>query len=335
MKSKITIFFAIGAMLLILSTGAVAETVLRVSGIVNNPLALTMTDLEKFQATDVQLNDIHQDGAFQGVFNCRGVSLRNLLTLAAIEKKETDFKKQIDLAVVVKSRTGKQVTLSWGEIFYKNPDEVIITFSSSPIYPHHARHSLEKEAYDAMMKTLNREVAYPRLVVSRDLFSDRSIESITDVVVVDVKPKVKGEKSSSVFSDSFRIVQDGKPDQLMTQLPKGTRDKAQLHIVGEGRGYHGTHWVGGVSIKKLLEPYKTGFDLNTVFIVSAPDAYRSLISYGDLYLNPHGDRIMIADEVDDKPIGENGGRFVLYFPDDLMADREVKAVGKIEILNLD
>jgi hypothetical protein len=117
-------------------------------------------------------------------------------------------------------------------------------------------------------------------------------------------------------------------------LPEGIRDTAQLHIVGEGRGYHGTHWIGGAAFRKLIEPYKAGFTLNTVFIVSSPDAYRTLISYGELYLNPHGDRIMIADQVDDKPIDENG-RFILNFPDDLMADREVKAVGKIEILNLD
>ena len=111
MRSKVTIFLMIGAMLLVWPTGAGAETVLKISGVVNNPLGLTMADLEKFQPTDVRINDIDRDGEFRGVFECRGVSLKTLLTVAAIEKRETDFKKQVDLAVVVKSRTGKRITL--------------------------------------------------------------------------------------------------------------------------------------------------------------------------------------------------------------------------------
>ncbi len=336
MKSKITLFLIIGAMVLLLSAGANAETVLKVTGIVNHPLGLTMTDLERFQPTDVQINDIKKDGSYQGVFNCRGISLSTLLGVAEIEKRETDFKKQVDVAVIVKSRTGKQITLSWGEIFYKYPDDVIVAISSSPIYPHKGvDHFADKAVYEEMMKTLNRDVGYPRLIVRGDLFSDRSIESVSEIVVVDVKPKVEGKKSPTVYSENFQIVKDGKTGKKVTQMPEGPRGRIQLHIVGEGRGYHGTRWIEGVSFKKLLEPYSARFNVNTVFIVSAPDAYRSLISYGELYLNPHGDRIMMADKVDGTPIDSNGGRFILHLPDDLMADREIKAVSKIEIMNLD
>lgn len=336
MRSKITLFLIISAIFLFSSTGASEETLLEISGIVNHPLSLTMTDLTKFQPTDVQTNDIQQNGTFQGVFNCRGVSLRTLLGVAVIEKKETDFKKQVDLAVVVKSRTGKQITLSWGEIFYKNPDAVVVAYSSTPIYPHKgADHFTDKAVYETMMKTLDRKVEFPRLIVSGDMFSDRCLESVFEITVVDVRPKVEGKKSPTVFSENFRMVQSGKSDKVIDRLPEGTPETVQLHVVGEGRGYHGTHWISGVSFKKLMEPYQAGFDLNTVFVVSAPDAYRSLISYGELYLNSRGDRIMVADRVDDAPIGDNGGRFVLYFADDLMADREIKAVGKIEIMNLD
>jgi hypothetical protein len=309
---------------------------LQISGIVNQPLSLTLKDLATFQQSEVQINDIRQNGQFNGVFTCQGISLKTLLSFSNIEKKDTDFKKQIDLAVVVKNRLGEQITLSWGEIFYKNPDHVIIALSADPIFPHKgAHHFADESTYQEMIKTLNRKVAFPKLVVSGDLLTDRCLEAVSDIVVVDLKPKVEGAKSPSVYSKSFRMVQSGKADKIYTHLPEGSDASAQLHIVGEGRGYHGTHRISGISFKDIVSPYENTFNLNTVFIVSAPDAYRSLISYGELYLNSHGNRILIADKIDGKPTPENGGRFILYFPDDLMADREVKAAGKIEILNLD
>jgi len=336
MKLKMTIFLIFGMQqLFILSTGASSDAVLSISGAVHQPLALTIQDLKGFQQGAVQINDIRQNGQFNGVFTCRGVSLKILLSAAGIEKKDADFNKQIDLAVMIKSSSGEQVTLSWGEIFYKNPDHVIVAVSADPIFPHkEANHFSDEAAYQQMIKTLTRKVAFPRLVVSGDLFSDRCLESVCDIVVVDLEPKVEGRKSPSVYSDNFRIVQYGKSVKVFNQLPEGADDSVQLNIVGEGRGYHGTRVVHGVSFKTLIDPYKTGFDLNTVFIVSAPDAYRSLISFGELYMNPHGCRILIADRMDGEPIASNGGRFILFFPDDLMADREVKAVSRIEIMNL-
>ncbi|MEJ2657622.1 MAG: hypothetical protein P8012_10565 [Desulfobacterales bacterium] len=120
---------------------------------------------------------------------------------------------------------------------------------------------------------------------------------------------------------------------MINKLPETPRKTIWAHVVGEGRGYHGTHDFTGVPLIALLEKIKTGFDANTVFMVSAPDAYRSLISYGELFLNTNGDRILMTDQIDGRP-WEKGGRFILVLPDDLMADREVKAVSKIEIMNL-
>jgi precorrin-4 methylase len=50
-------------------------------------------------------------------------------------------------------------------------------------------------------------------------------------------------------------------------------------------------------------------------------------------LNPEGRNIIIADRVDNQPITKTG-KFVLIMPNDLSADRWVKAVAKIEIINL-
>ena len=74
-------------------------------------------------------------------------------------------------------------------------------------------------------------------------------------------------------------------------------------------------------------------DINTVFLISAPDGYRSLISYGEFILAPYGSNILIADRADNQPLKENG-KFIALLPDDLSADRWVKAVEKIDVIRL-
>ncbi len=74
-------------------------------------------------------------------------------------------------------------------------------------------------------------------------------------------------------------------------------------------------------------------DLSTVILISAPDGYRSLLSYGELFLTPAGGRILMADKINHNPLDKDG-KFFFIPPDDLAADRDVKAVEKIEVINL-
>ena len=334
MKFKTSIGFVIIFFFSILPGFAGGEGILKISGCVKTPFSLTIKDVEKFQQSEIQVNDVTKNGAYKGVFTCRGLSLKTLLEIAGIQKKDTDFNKPVDLAVVVKNTDNAQVVLSWGEIFFKNPDNVVIALSAVPVFPHKGiDHFEDKAAYHTMMKTLNRKIAFPRLVIAGDLYSDRCIESISEISVVDLKPQVEGKKSPSVFSENFSIKGPGMSPVLINELPQSEQTSIRAHVVGEGRGYHGTHDFCGIPFFSLLEKAKASLDVNTVFIVSAPDAYRSLISYGELFFGAHGNRILITDRSDGRA-WENGGRFILVLPDDLMADREVKAISEIEIINI-
>ena len=68
-------------------------------------------------------------------------------------------------------------------------------------------------------------------------------------------------------------------------------------------------------------------------MVSAPDGCRSLFSYGEVFLDPAGERMIIAERINNKPLIE-GGKFLLAAPDDLMADRWVKAVEAVDVISL-
>jgi hypothetical protein len=306
-----------------------------ITGAVRSPLEITISSLETLSASEVHLNDIVKDGKFNGVFEFRGVPLRDLLDFAGVEKTETDFRKPIDLAILVRNKAGKMVTLSWGEVFYRNKEEIILATSAKPVFPEKGiDHFESKDEYHQMIQTLNRTVDFPRLIVRSDFYTDRSIEGVTEIEVYDLRPDVPGKKSPHPYSEDFVVNGSVMKPYTMDRFDESSLKEIRAHIVGEGRGYHGTHDLRGLSLKGLIMAAQPNLNLNTVFLVSAPDAYRSLLSYGELFLNPHSDRIQVTSERDGKPIKENG-KFIMILPDDLFADREVKAVRRIEVISLE
>ncbi len=313
---------------------AATKQMLNISGAVKHPMCLGLNDLGSFKTIEVHLNEITKTGQFRGVFTFQGVSLKTLLKVADIQKKKTDFKKPVDLAILIRNAEGEQIALSWSEVFYRNPGDIIIAMSSNPVFPHKGPgHFKDPQKYKNMMQTLKRKINFPKLIVAKDLFSDRCLENIVEIEVHDLHPDVPGKKSPHVYSDSFSIHGNVKNAITIGELPNYRKIQLTAHVVGEGRGYHGTNQYSGISFKRLIEGSKPKMDLNTVFLLSAPDAYRVLLSYGEVFLNPQGERIIIADKINNSAM-ENGGKFLLMLPDDLMADRELKAVSRIEVISL-
>ena len=96
-----------------------------------------------------------------------------------------------------------------------------------------------------------------------------------------------------------------------------------------------TDWslMAGSLLSELLKKAGVTPDFNQAIVISAPDGYRSLVSIGEVFLSSRGKSIMIADQVANQPVKKEG-KFKLIFPDDLSADRTVKAVSKIEVVSL-
>jgi hypothetical protein len=305
---------------------------LSISGSVRQPLILTMEDLKGFEQIEVQLNEVLSNGQFKGVFRYRGVPLQTLLNLAFIQKKAPDFKKSTDLAILVRSRDGRKAVLSWGEVFYKNPARVTIGLSSRPVRPHKEKNHIPA-SHHKWLKELDREVRMPRLVLSDDFYSDRCLEGINSIQVVELERKIKSKKMSKLFSPQFSIERKGRVLDVISEMADYPRMDITINVVGEGKGYHGTNTFNGVPLKEIMKKaLGTEADLDTVFLLSAPDGYRALLSYGELFQTLSGDRILISDR-NDKP-AKKGGLFNLIIPDDLMADRWVYAVDKIEVIPL-
>ena len=308
--------------------------ILRVSGLVKQPLNLSLDQLANLDQVRVKFNDVNSKGDFKGVFWLRGVPLRDLLELAAVEKEAGGYHKRVDLAVVVTSANGRRVTLSWGEVFYANPGQTVIALEARPVMPHKdCRMCHEPNVYEPWMKQLGRAVGLPKLAVTGDYYSDRSLENVTSIEVKSLGSWNWGPKMKKLYSPKLSIGVRGGQSVTVDKLP--TIDRAQVNALqfGEGKGYHGNWHFSGVPLGGLVEHYKLPGGVNTVYLVNAPDGYRSLVSWGEMFLRPAGQLILLADREGKQPI-DKGGRFELVFPGDLWADRWVKAVSRIQAVTL-
>jgi precorrin-4 methylase/DMSO/TMAO reductase YedYZ molybdopterin-dependent catalytic subunit len=330
-KTLVTVCFLI---ILFVFSGVAFSSSISVTGVVNQPLNLSMDDLKRFESVSVRLNEVRTDKSYHGAFNYYGVPLKTLLEIASIQKGETDFFKLVDLAIAVRNKEGKQVVLSWGEVFYRNPADIVVAVSATPVMPlRDCKSCHQPEVFESWYNPLKRQIGFPKLIVTNDFYTDRSIEDITNIEVVDLQPKIAVNKQIELFSPEFSIMGAVKQTFAITDLSSYPHIDVMSKEIGDGRGYHGLQHFQGVSLLELLRKAGIEDNLNTVILVSAPDGYRSLVSYGELLLNQSGKNIIIADKVDDKPLKKQG-KFNLIFPDDLSADRLVKAVNKVEVISL-
>jgi hypothetical protein len=313
---------------------AVSSTALTISGSVKKAVHFNLEELSKMQAVTVRLNELDQNKNFKGAFTYQGIPLRTLLDQAGIQKENSDFSKLIDLVIIVRNKTGQQTALSWSEIFYRNPAEVTVAFSATPIMPHKKCESCHKpEVYENWLGQLKRPVGLPKLIVAEDFYTDRSLEEITDIEIVDLKPRINNQKMAKLHSPSFVVSGAVKKPLTITDLSPYSHKEMLTKQVGEGMGFHGLKWVEGVPLIDILKKAEADLDLSTIFLISAPDGYRSSVSFGELFLNPGGGRMLMADVVNHNPLDKDG-KFFFIPPDDLAADRDVKAVEKIEVIKL-
>ncbi len=312
--------------------GHASQQPLTITGLVKRPLALSASDLAGFQSATVRMSDIKKGGAFHGVFTTQGVPLRTLLELAMVEKEQSAYNRPLDLAIVVRNKDGKKVTLSWGEVFYRNPADVTVAYSATPVMPHKMNcGSCHSPGFTRpYLEQLTRPVGLPKLILAKDFDADRSLENIVNIELVSLEPKGPAKKKGELFSPRLSISGLTEHPVTIFGLENLPRTTVTVNVVGDGRGFHGRHVYSGVPLLELLRTVGKDPDLHSVVVVSAPDGYRSLVSWGEMLLSPAGRQILIADEMDGAPI-EKGGKFMLVIPDDLAADRDVQAAAKIEV----
>jgi hypothetical protein len=319
------------------SASGTGPILVRVTGLVRKTLELSRADLERREGVTARLNDVRADGTYRGVFVHRGVPLRTLLEEAGIEAKGRVFDKDLDLAVVVRGQGDERVVLSWGELFYRNPAEVLLAFRSEPLMPHKSCDKChEPEVYRPWLDLLERTVPIPKLIVSHDGHGDRAIEGVTSVEVVDLGAGCgisvsKAERPSDIRAEAIEIHRDGAPVVTVSDLDGLPRREAAVAQAGDGTGFHGIRRFEGASLAAVLQRAGLTADPAQAFLLSARDGYRVLLAAGEVFLAPAGREILLADRRDGEPLTD-AGRFTLVPVDDQSADRWLKAVARIDVL---
>ncbi len=310
-----------------------------ITGLVKQPIHLTLTDLRNYQTVRVRLNDVHQDASFHGVHYYRGVPLRVLLEQAHIAKETAVFNRELDLTIVVTNKQGEQVALSWGEIFYRNSSDILLAFESEPKVPHKACSNChEKSTYKEWQDKLYRDIPLPKLVTAADFYSDRALEDVTRIEVVylgqEMGINLARENKPKELHAKEIVLNQGKKQTVISAIDKYQRVTTDAIKAGDGTGYHGVRQYSGVSLMEVLSDHGVTFNSREVILLSAPDGYRVLLSSAELMTAASGKQILLADTLNGEKLDE-GGRFQLVIPHDIPADRWLMAVAQIDILRLE
>ncbi|OEU76289.1 MAG: hypothetical protein BA869_07830 [Desulfuromonadales bacterium C00003107] len=315
------------------------QPTLTITGKVTNPLKLTVADLARFQSVEIQLNEVDRDRQFHGIYLHQAVPLRTLLDMAEITTQDQPTGKGIELAIRVTGASGKQVVLSWGEVYYSNAAEYAIAFAAAPVKPMMTEARCLKchgpEIYQSALDQYERPAQLPKLLIRGDFYTDRCVEGVTRIEVVDIYPKLKSDRSLKLESSEFQVTGLVAKELKLSSLKDYPQMSMWKKVVGLHMGYHGLHLYKGVSLAKVLEAAGVGDELTKAVMISAPDGYRALFSFGELFQSFKGRRIMLAESVDGKPLkGQRGGKYRIIVPEELVDDRDVLAVARIEIIDL-
>ncbi len=345
MKRPALLLYAMVALLLVCSIAAAMDhasapqQVMTITGEVKNPLKLTVGELSRFQSVEIQLNEVGRDRQFHGVYLHQAVPLRTLLDMAEIIKQDQIFKKKTDLAIRVTGASGKQVVLSWGEIYYSNAAEYAIAFAASAVKPMMTEARCLKchgpEIYQSALEQYARPAQLPKLLIRSDFYTERCLEGVTRIEVIDLYPDIKVDRKVKLQSNEVLITGAVEKELKVCCIKKYPQIEVRKKVVGVHMGYHGLHTYVGTPLVALLEAAGVGNDLTKAVMVSSVDGYRAIFSLGELFLADKGQRIILAKRDNGKLLkGQRGGKFRVIVPHELVDDRDVSAVDRIEVVDL-
>lgn len=259
---------------------------------------------------------------FKGAYFVGGYALYDILKHAKIKKvPENTFKPPVDMYVVVENDKGEKAVFSWGEIYYRNSFDILVTRSVQAINP-------------ARSKTTWPLPDEPRLVCGGDLLDVRFISNPTKITVKSYYESGTAEKPKDVYSPEFKILTKAGSADIRDLGPSIEKRKYESVIYGHGMGFKEVFNATGYLLKDVvsahakLAPERVK---NTVAVVSAKDGYRVVFSASEI-MNRNDNHDYLLNDLKDSP---TGGRYTLVVTPDYFADRDVRSVEKIVLVDID
>jgi hypothetical protein len=254
---------------------------------------------------------------FKGAFFVTGYSLYDILDGKKFKKApDNKFSPPVDLYAIVENDKGEKAVFSWGEIYYRDSFDILIAKSVSAINP----------ARSNTKWVLPEE---PRLMCGGDLLNVRFLSNPTKITVKSYRGNFASEKPKDVYSPEFKIETSAGSVTIGEISPSVEKRTLSNVSYGHGMGYKGVLNLTGFRLKDLIESKINPGDMrDTIAVASAKDGYRVVLSASEI-LNRNDNQDFIL--VDRKGSAEEG-RYLLFEPGDFFADRDVRAVEKIELV---
>lgn len=297
-------------------------SVLTITGEIDNPGIVDFSRLPVRQLVVKETAYNGENGKFEGAYQYEGYSLYDILDKVVLKKKnETEFPPIIDLYVEIENASGEKVVLSWGEIYYPiHRHEILIAAKVRRIVP-----SKTKDLWPLPVDS--------KLVVASDLYTERNISNPVKITVKSSTLSFKIDRDiPDMYAPELKFYESNK---LITTLAdgmlKGNMVSYGSVFYGRGRGIHGTTPFKGVMFKDFAADYykmnreslRTG-----LFIVSAPDGYRAVFTYSEIFNRNDQAEVLIVPYSNKK----NEGAYLLYPAADFFSDRSIRCWNEVKFV---
>jgi len=293
-----------------------------IQGEVQNPGPVDLSALPIRSIAIKEMAIENGNRVFKGAFFVNGYSLYDILSSKTFKKApENTFSPPVDLYAVVENDNGEKAVFSWGEIYYRNSFDILIAKTIQPINPARAKVSY------VLPET-------PKLICAKDLLDVRFISNPTKITVRSHHGAMPKEKPADIYSPELKIVAKTGAFTIGEVGPSVEKRTYADVSYGHGMGFKGNESVSGYVLKDLISAkFKPTPDMlrEWIAIGSAKDGYRVVLSLSEIMNRNDNEDFLLLDKKDTP----GNGRFMLYPACDFFADRDVRAIEKLELFDLD
>lgn len=293
-----------------------------IEGEIENPGKVDFAQLPLRQVIVKETGLEGENGQFKGAYQYEGYSLYDILDRVILKKKnEAAFPPIIDLYVEVENSKGEKVVLSWGELYYPiHRHEILIAAKVRRIVP-----SKTKELWPMPVDS--------KLVVASDLLTERNIDNPVKITIKSSTLKFTIDRNiPEMYAGELKFF-SGKTlvNTFAEDGIKGNQVSYGSVFYGRGTGIHGTTPFKGVMLKEFAgEYYKISREnIRTgLFIVSAPDGYRAVFTYSEIFNRNDQAEVLIVSQTGIK----SKGAYLLYPAADFFSDRSIRCLSEVKLV---
>jgi hypothetical protein len=302
-------------------TKTFAPKSLMVQGEVESPGAVDLNPLPLRSAAIKEIGLENGRQVFKGAFFVSGYALCDILNGRKPQKAAGNtFGPLVDMYAIVENDKGEKAVFSWGEIYHRDSLDLLITRTEQPVYP-------------ARTKTTWPLPDGPRLVCGGDLLNTRFVSNPTRITVKSYAGRIPDVKPKDIYSPKISVTAKAGSWDIADIDGSAERRNCTSVLFGHGMGFKEVLSLQGYVLRDLIVgkvPWTAENSGNSFFVVSAKDGYRCVFSGGEVMnRNDHQDLLL-----NDLRSTTDGGRYTLIVPGDFFADRNVKSIEKIELINI-